>query len=187
VRELEICIFDVNTTGTAAAAKAFTNLQLTNIAQGAGYNQRDGVNIAPKRLRFAMEITMDTSGSSDFRVILARTWYDQSAMSSTDAVSPSGGNAYNVVGAYNRDFIGQSRADSRLEILDDRIFEGNLGAKCNYYYSVEIPLGGLIRYLQSNATSVPVDGGIGLWYCGGSTTATLPAFVAYSRLFYVDA
>ncbi len=182
----ELSNFDVNYSGTCATT--FTNALISSIAQGAAYNNRDGSVVTPSSLEITGQITsLSSIENATVRVILAKCRYDQATQTATDAVNPSGGSSFNIVGAYNRDFVGQADSDTRLVILKDEIFTMNTGSRLNVVFYWKIKTEGLIRWLSSNASNIPVDGGYSIFFvCNTSSVVTFPSINFYSRLVFAD-
>ncbi len=182
---LEKNIWDLNASLTCA--NAYGVLSLASVSQGASYNQRDGAILHPEFLQVRGVIAMDPAGANSVRIILAQLHYDQANLTATDAVAPLGGVNWNITGAYNRDFVGQGLSDRRMTILHDETFVNSTNWHATHHYELRIRLSGIIRYLQSNATNVPIDGGLVLFYCDAPTTAVHATVQHYSRLVFTDA
>ncbi len=182
---LEKQIYDLNASLTCA--NAFGTVQLSSLAQGSGFNNRDGSIIHPESITVRGVVAFDPVGSNTCRVILARLRYDGANLTATDAVSPTGGVNWNMTGAYNRDFVGQSEYDRRLVILKDEVFVAGPNWHSVHHFEWRIPVGGIIRYINSNASNVPVDGALVLFYADAPTTAVHATIQHYSRLTFTDA
>ncbi len=185
----EVSVFDVNT--NFATTLAYQVLPLSNLLQGDAFNNRDGSVVQAKHIR--VRITCQAPATSVIwsyaRFILALSRYDQQALAITDAVNPGGSTAWNVTGAYNQDFVGQSNSDRRLIILQDKTLAFNTGGVNSAVIEWDMPLNHLIRWLASNSSNYPVDGGLVLFFCGQASSldaGSYPTAYVYSRLEFLD-
>ncbi len=183
---IELNVLDVNF--NQVLTTAFVNLPLSTVTQGAAFYQRDGTVVAPKSLRIGLNVFVPSPvNTCTARVVLARVKYDNSLVSNTDAVNPAGGSGWNTVSDYNRDFVGQTKSDRRLDILKDETFCFSANGCSNISREWDIPLDGLIRFPQSSATAPPITGGLVLFMCDNPSGAVHATLLGYSRLLFADA
>jgi hypothetical protein len=182
----ELQFFDVSTAFTIPSAGAIQ--VLSDIAQGDGASNRDGVVVHPISLEIRGFFGVTASGTH-VRIIIGRYLIDQASPTVAQLLENSN-SPENIVSAYSMQYNGQSKDDRRIEILHDENLWFNptiaTADKMHRKYSfdlsrIEKPL---IRWQTSNATNVPVFGGYFVAAFGTSNNVDVRF---YSRLTFVDA
>lgn len=178
----EIRYFDATQASTAITSTPST-LVLTDMATGDAARTRDGPVINLLRITIRMTASAGSSNTSS-RVVLARLLYDQATMAATDALENA-----STASMYNRDFVAPRREGNRMEILADWFFGQSLDWNTVLTKHWEIELSGVdkpfVRYLESNATNVPIFGALVLFFIG-SSAANGSSVAVQSRVEFLD-
>ncbi len=163
----EIRYYDTTQALTNVTTTAST-LVLTDMPTGDAARTRDGpvINLLRTSIRLQAK---GANGAPCGRIILARLLYDEATLAVTDALENA-----SPISMYNRDFVAPRREGNRMDILADWCFAMGGQAATSSAWNThlvkdwEINLSNLdkpfVRFLESNATNVPIFGGLVLFF-----------------------
>jgi len=181
--EPEIAVFDTNFNLTSSQAGA--GVAFTDIGQGTTYNTRKGTVIHPLSLRIRAFL-LNAGGAATMRIVVFRLLYDEETFSSSDLLTTIS-SAYVVTSAYNREFVGQSPRDRRLEVLHDSLIGSSTDWHVRVPINISIPLkNDLVRYVSDDATDFPVYGAL-LLFVFTDVVSSSPQITGTGRVEYLDA
>jgi hypothetical protein len=171
-------LFDVNASGGIANTGAIFNL--SNIAQGTDYNNRDGDSLLTQRLDFSMIITNSTAlastGNAFIRLIIFRD-NDQLGADPTVANVLQSAVVTSPLTFYT---------ERRFDVLDDRLYAMNNNGASALQYRLSLNLNKHIYFQNTTgADASNFEGALFLLALSDQATNT-PTISYYSRLAFTD-
>lgn len=187
----ELNFWDIFTSGSYGFTPVI--VPLSSIPAGVGYNARKGTLVRPIRLSLLADIAVSTVAVANWdvvRITIMRLFYSESAWTPTDCYAPAPV-GLSVSSPYNRDFVGQTVEDSKMEILYDERFAVSSFYKPDVLIRTTINLTrhqrDFIRWDQAGASNLPQTGAIVAQICSDNNIAgQSPNVFASFRLEYTD-
>lgn len=159
---------------------------LTDVPQGASLNQRQGSFIHPKRCE--IRGCTEYSGNDDvLRLVVCRLLYDEFGAAVSNLLTDTG-TAIGVFSAGNIDFLGQSIADRKIEVLHDQtwVVTGDWHKFQPFHIKLNLMADehNAVRYRSSGANDMPVEGALVMMLISQQSAG--PSVSYFARTSFTD-